>query len=215
MPNKTTALKHATILTAYLLIVWGLYRFLIQFPPEVEELFIKPIVWLTPMLFLLHKEKLGLKSIGVHSSNLFSTMYFAFALGAVFAIEGFFINYLKYGQLQFNANIGTDPFFFTLGLSFVTAISEELVFRGFIFGRVLHALKNEWTANIISNIAWSLIHLPIAIFVWKMGVFPLLIYMLLTFFYGFGASFIFARTKNILGSILLHVFWEWPIILFR
>jgi membrane protease YdiL (CAAX protease family) len=30
-----------------------------------------------------------------------------------------------------------------------------------------------------------------------------------------GSAFIFSRTKNIWGSILLHVLWAWPIILFR
>ena len=36
--KKETALKNATILAAYLLIVWGFYRFLFKLPEEIEDL---------------------------------------------------------------------------------------------------------------------------------------------------------------------------------
>jgi len=40
-------------------------------------------------------------------------------------------------------------------------------------------------------------------------------YFLLTTLFGIGSAFVFARTRNVFSSILLHVLWEWPIILFR
>lgn len=44
MPKKEVAIKHATVLAAYLLIVWGFYRLFFELPEEIEELIIKPIV---------------------------------------------------------------------------------------------------------------------------------------------------------------------------
>ncbi len=106
MPKKEVAIKHATILSVYLLIVWGFYRFLFKFPEEIEELVIKPILWLGPVVYFLKKEKKGLASIGLTTKNLFPAMYYALALGVIFAIEGVIVNVIKHDAISFNANIG-------------------------------------------------------------------------------------------------------------
>ena len=55
MINKTTAIKNATMFAAYLFIVWGFYRLIFKLPDEVEELVLKPLIWLVPLVFLLKK----------------------------------------------------------------------------------------------------------------------------------------------------------------
>jgi len=103
----------------------------------------------------------------------------------------------------------------SLGLSFATALSEEVAFRGYLFNRVWYVLKNEWSANLITSVLWAAVHVPITFFVWKLDASAAGLYLLLTAIFGVGSAFVFARTKNIFSSILLHVLWEWPIILFR
>ena len=215
MPKKELVIKNTIIYIVYLFLVWGLYRFLFKFPDEVEELFIKPIIWLLPLIYFLKKEKQGISSLGVTSKNLFPAVYFALGLGAFFVIEAVIINFVKYQGLNFSANIGQATLLVSLGLSFATALTEELVFRGYIFNRVWWLLGKEWPANIITSFFWALIHLPITIFVWKLSPEASLTYFVLTMIFGMGSAFVFARTKNIFSSILLHVLWEWPIILFR
>ncbi len=208
--------KYAIGLAVYLLIVWGFYRFLFELPETIEELFIKPVVWLLPVFYLLKKEKETVASLGITLKNLFPSVYYALGLGAFFVIEALIINLIKYGgEFNLNANIGELPFLTSLGLSFATAFSEELTFRGYIFTRVWKFLKNELTANLLTSIFWALIHVPITIFVWKLDLSASMLYLLLTTIFGVGSSFVFARTKNILSPILLHVLWQWPIILFR
>jgi len=208
--------KKAVILSVYLLIVWGFYRFLFQLPEPIEELFIKPLVWLLPVFYLLRLERQGLDSLGVTLKNIFPAVYYALGLGAFFVIEALVINFVKYGgQFNLGANIGSLPFLTSLGLSFATAISEELTFRGYIFTRVWKFMGNEIYANLMTSIFWAMIHVPITIFVWKLDLSAALIYLLLTTIFGVGSSFVYARTKNILSPILLHVLWQWPIILFR
>lgn len=124
-------------------------------------------------------------------------------------------NYLKYHGFNFGANIGSSPLFASLGLSFATAFSEETAFRGYIFGRLMLALKSELAANVVQSLLWTVIHIPIAFFVWGYTIPQGIIYLTITAIFGLGSAFIFARTGNIVGSILLHVLWEWPIILFR
>jgi membrane protease YdiL (CAAX protease family) len=215
LPSKVTIVKDVTVYCTYLILVWAFYRFLFQFPDQIEETIIKPIVWLIPLLYLTGKDGLGISSLGFTLKNLFPAIYLSLGLGAIFVIEALITNYAKYGFLNFGANLGSLPFTASLGLSFATAFSEETAFRGYIFNRLWFALKSELMANLVATALWTLIHVPIAFFVWKLSLSAGLLYLLLTTVFGLGSAFIFARTKNVFGSIFLHVLWEWPIILFR
>src|SRR3989344_8670030 len=96
MPKKEVLIKHATILATYVLIVWGFYRMLFKLPEEIEELLIKPFLWLLPVAYFVNKERGGLASLGISTKNLFPAIYLSLALGIVFAIEGALINFIRY-----------------------------------------------------------------------------------------------------------------------
>ncbi len=213
--SKETQIKNLTVYAAYLLIFWGLYRLLIKLPEEVEELVIKPVLWLLPIGYILKKEKANLASVGLTLQNLFPSVYFVLGLGAIFVIEAVIINYIKHGGMNFGANLGGNTFLVSLGLSFATAISEEISFRGYLFNRLWKITENEWLANGISTAVWVLIHIPVTIFIWKFTFSATIIYLFITALFGMGSAFIFARTGNVFSSTVLHVLWEWPIILFR
>ncbi len=214
---KERNLKHLIKLYAIVLIVWGFYRFLFRFPEEIEELILKPILWFGSLFYFLWKEKASLSSVGWTNKNFFKSLYLGIGLGIFFSIEGLLAHTLKYQgislvELSYASSL---VFLVALGVSFVTALVEETVFRGYIFSRLWQILKNEWMANLISAFGWSLVHLPITIFVLHYGLLQIFIYLFLAFIFGIGSAFLFARTENILSSVLLHVFWGWPIILFR
>lgn len=215
LPSKVNLLKNVTWYATYLFVFWTFYRFLFQFPDNVTELAIKPAVWLIPLFYFLKKEKAGLASIGVTFKNLFPSIYLSIALGAVFVFEALLTNLLKYGHLNFGANIGAMPLMPSLALSFATAFTEETAFRGYIYSRLQLIFKGEFAANITQAVLWTIIHVPVSLFIYKMDVFTAFVYLFITFFFGIGSAFIFGRTKNVFGSIFLHVLWEWPIILFR
>ena len=208
-------LKHAIAFYAYLLVVWGFYRLLFQAPAPLEELVVKPIVWLVPLYFLVRHERASFASIGIVFNNFFRVVYFVLSLGFVFSTFAVLVNYLKYSGLNFAANLGEVTFFGALGLSFITAISEEITFRGYLLTRLLPAAKSELVANLVISFGWSLIHLPIAVLDWKLDPFSLAVYSFVVFLFSLGTTFVFLRTRNIAAPILLHVLWQWPIILFR
>jgi membrane protease YdiL (CAAX protease family) len=217
MPKKKAKSlnKNIKYYCLYLLAVWTIYRFFFNFSEEAEELFIKPVVWLAPLIYILGKEGKGLRSLGFRLKGIFSSFYYSIALGAGFATEGLIINFFKYRKLDFSASIGNSSFFVAFFLSLATAITEELVFRGYLFNRLWKSSKNELKSNLISSLLWCVIHLPIAVLWWKLGMLEVFVYLLLVFIFGIGSAFVFARSENIASSILLHVFWEWPIMLFR
>lgn len=214
--NKDIAtIKKVTSYYTFLLIIWGCYRLLFQLPETIESFILKPIVWLVPLIWILKKEGKGISSLGVNSNKLFPTIYLSLILGTIFSFEGLFVNFLKYGSLEFNAIIGEGNFYVLLLSTTMTAIVEELSFRGYMFNRFLDFSKDEWVSNLVTSFAWTVIHLPVAILDWKLSLYSLSIYMFLVFLFSFAACFVFARTKNVLSPILLHLFWQWPIILFR
>jgi len=217
MTKKEILLKHSKYLAGYLLITWGVYRLCFDFPEVFEEILIKPVVWLLPVFYLIKKEKLGFRSLGFVKKNLFPSFYLALALGVGFAFEGLLINVLKYQGVNFTVDLGLPykSFIAAFFLSLVTAITEETTFRGYLFNRVWKGTGDEVTANLITSFVWALIHIPMALLWWKIGIFQSIGYFFLIMIFGMGSSFVFARTGNIASSILLHVFWEWPIILFR
>lgn len=210
--------KHVFALFSFIFVIWAVYRYFPEMLPTwVEEIILKPIVWLLPTFWLVKKiEKEKLSSLGYVQKNLFPSLYWGIGFGLVFAIEGFLANILKYGELRLISPEFTPLIFLSsLFISFWTAFSEETVFRGYIFTRLWRNWKNEWLANFVSAFLFVLIHLPVGIFVLGYTPLVMMIYLLFVFIFAIGSAFVFARTKNIASSILLHVFWSWPIILFR
>ncbi|MFZ5365900.1 MAG: CPBP family intramembrane glutamic endopeptidase [Patescibacteria group bacterium] len=214
---KEKTLKYVIQLYVFIFLIWGFYRYLFRLPEEIAELVLKPLIWLGPVFYLVYKEKGSLSSIGWSTKNLFKSLYLGIFFGIIFAIEGLLTHTLKYGGISFVklAYTSLPVFLAALGVSLGTAISEETAFRGYIFNRLWLVLKNEWIANLISSFSWVLVHLPITIFVLHYTPVQIFTYLFLTFIFGVGSAFVFARTGTIVASVLLHVFWGWPIILFR
>ena len=216
--RKKISLKHVFFLFSLIFVLWALYRYFPEILPSwAETLIIKPLVWLGPTFWLVRSiEKEKLSSLGFTTKNLTRALYWGIGLGMVFAVEGFLTNLLKYRGLSLvSLDYGSLGFLTSLGLSFVTALSEETVFRGYIFTRLKRLWKKEWLANLVSAFLFALIYLPVSVFVLGYRPTVMLAYLFFIFIYGFASAFAFARTKNIVSSILLHVFWSWPIILFR
>lgn len=213
--KEKRSLKTVFLYSLFLLVVWSLYRVSFHLSPYIEEIIIKPLIWLLPIFLILRNKKDKLVSLGITSKNLFPAIYLSLALGSIFAIEAIFLNFIKYNGFNFSANIGDQAFFYSIILSFITAFSEEVSFRGYMFSRIWKATGNEWLANLVTTGIWTLIHIPVMIFVLKIDMVSMLVQLFITAIFGVGSAFLFARTRNVFSSVFLHVLWEWPIILFR
>lgn len=209
-------LRYAFQLFAILFVVWGFYRTLFKLPDEIEELILKPLLWLGLLYWFMQKERAGFASVGWTGKNLFSSIYLGIGLGLVFAIVGILSNIFKYGSLDFvDFGFTGSSLLGAVAISFVTAVSEETVFRGYLFTRLQKILQSKLAANLLVSCAWVLIHLPVLLFVYNLAPADIPARSILSFVFSLGAGFVFARTGNILAPILLNVFWSWPVILFR
>ena len=68
-----------------------------RFSETLEELYIKPVIWLLPLLYIVPKDKLKFSDLGITLKNLFPSMYLSLALGVGFAFLGLLANFAKYG----------------------------------------------------------------------------------------------------------------------
>lgn len=211
---KEKTLKNLVSLYVFILLAWGFYRFLFRFPEEIEELVFKPLIWLVPTLLLIWKERGDFASLGLTSKNLAKSCLWGLGLGIVFAAEGLIIHFIKKEGFILDLQVPLNVLATCFLVSIATALSEETVFRGYIFRRLWEILGRELQANLISSLAWSLVHLPITIFVFNFNVAETIAFLVLNFVFGAASAFVFARTKNLLGSLLLHVLWSFPILLF-
>lgn len=89
----------------------------------------------------------------------------------------------------------------TLLFFFLVAVTEELIGRGFILGRMLDGGVNKFWALLLSSVIFSLMHL----FNPSFAVLPFLNILLAGVF--LGASYIY--TRNLCFPIALHWFWNW------
>jgi len=216
--RQKLSLKHVFALFSFIFVVWSFYRYLPEILPLwVEELILKPLIWLVPMFWLVRRiERQPLSSLGLTKKRLFPSLYWGIGLGLVFALEGLLTNIVKYKGLNLiSLGYSSATFLGLLAISFVTAFTEETVFRGYLFHRLWQIWQKEWLANIVSSFLFVLIHLPIGVFVLGYNPMVMLAYLFFVFIFAFGSAFVFGRTQNLLASILLHVFWSWPIVLFR
>ena len=216
--HQRLSLKHVFALFSFIFVVWSFYRYLPEILPLwAEELILKPLFWLVPTFWLVKRvERQSFSSLGFTKKKLFPSIYWGVGLGLVFALEGLLTNIVKYKGLNLiSLGYSSTAFLGLFLLSLVTAFTEETVFRGYLFHRLWQIWQKEWLANIVSSFLFVIIHLPIGVFV--LGYTPMVMfaYLFFVFIFAFGSAFVFGRTKNLLASILLHVFWSWPIVLFR
>jgi membrane protease YdiL (CAAX protease family) len=213
--SKTLVQRNVAWYAAYLVFAWGLYRLLFRLPNSTEELIIKPIIWLFPLIFILRKEKFGFSSLAITFKNLLPSLGVSLGFGGVFVLGAILSNLAKYGYLNFGNRPGAEPIVVLIGLSLATAVVEEMVFRGYLFGRLFFVTKSEAIANLLQAFLWMMIHVPITFLVWQYSFGQGVIYLMLTTVFGIGSAFILARTRNLAGSIFLHFLWGWAILLLR
>ncbi|HLK29543.1 MAG TPA: CPBP family intramembrane glutamic endopeptidase [Puia sp.] len=137
---------------------------------------------------------LGLSSYG-QANNMLAGFFLAPALVGAGSLIMYLTKHLEWDDFSFNAN----EFFIEVGILAFIAISEELVFRGYILNNLMQSF-NKWMALLISAILFTLFHISNP----GIGAIPLA-----SLFLGgilLGMNYIY--TKNLWFSIMLHFSWN-------
>jgi len=201
-------------------LVWAVYRAKFFLPETVDELLVKPLVFVAPVIYIvLLREKKKLAELGLAPlpKNFFLDLYIGVVIGILFAIEGLLANYLKYGQFSFTPLVavklggGVVPF---LLLSLTTALWEEILARGYLYKRLYEPGKNQFGAAVSSSFLFLLLHVPIMFTRLHLTGTLLLIYPLSILILGICNSYLFTLRGSLVLPILIHAFWNMTVALY-
>ncbi|MBI2611125.1 CPBP family intramembrane metalloprotease [Candidatus Gottesmanbacteria bacterium] len=210
--------KQVYILWFVIFIVWSLFRVSFRLPEWVDELLVKPLVFVGPVVWYVYfRERQGIGTLGLSRKNLFHDLYLGIGIGLLFALEGFIANYIKYGNFSFApilaiSGVGLLPF---LGLSLATSVSEEILGRGFIYSRLNQEYNNQFKAAFISSVMFLLLHIPILFTQLSLTGPSLIVYLISVFLLGVTNSYLFTlRGNSLVVPILVHLFWNATVALY-
>lgn len=201
----------------WIVLVWALYRYFFKLPEWLDEFVFKPLIFAAPVLWYVRmREKRSLSTIGITSSNLFTSIYIGLGFGFLFALEGIAANAIKYGKLQFTPIAAFEQYGLglLLLLSAATAISEEILSRGFVFSRILEAKKSLPLAALISTAMFAVLHVPILVTSLKLHGITLLLFFLTDIVLGIANSLLLYNTGSLVAPILVHIFWNMTVALY-
>ena len=96
-------------------------------------------------------------------------------------------------------------------INLAIAITEEIFFRWFIF-RKFAALMEEWPANFLTSFLFIAIHIPIMLTQYKYFGFDAFVFLWVLFFSSLLSGFLYARSKNLILPIAVHLVWNLLVI---
>ncbi|HUV46727.1 MAG TPA: CPBP family intramembrane glutamic endopeptidase [Candidatus Bathyarchaeia archaeon] len=192
----------------YLLIVWGVYRFYTDFSEPWDELVFKPLLWLGMIIFLvLRLEKRKLRSLGIVFKKPLKNIFLGLGVGILITSQYLFALAIKGGRIMFNPqNLKLTNLFLYFFVCLSTAAVEEITFRGFFMTRINEIIKNKLNANIMAGLIFFLIHLPILLLDYQLGLRGIGEYFILSLGLGIIDGYVFWKTKGVLAPIASHFF---------
>lgn len=176
----------------YLFLIWGLFRFLFRLPAVVEELWFKPVLWLTPLFWW--NVSLALGGVTFWRGKWLGSLLWGMGAGAIY----FLIIVLGGGQRPaFNLN--------GLGVALATAITEEMVFSGFVAEYLRKIRGDRWQNLLTLALMTASMRLPILFFVYGASWREVAGVVLFAGASGVINAWIRLRTDNTAGSILARL----------
>lgn len=204
-------------LWGWIVIVWALYRYFFHLPEWADEFIFKPLVFIFPVIWYVRtREKRHLESIGITTKNIFTSIYIGLGIGFLFAIEGIVSNVLKYGRVELLPNTAFEQFGIgmMLLLSIATAVSEEVLSRGFVFSRLLENTKSLSYSVFMSSVMFVFLHIPILVTGLKLHGVTLVLFFITDIVLAIANSLLFYKTRSLVAPILVHLFWNMTVALY-
>ncbi len=205
-------MKRSLALFLIVFVSWTIIRIFTSINDGWEEILIKPVVFLIPAYFLSDRKSIFsfFSEMGFSKEKLLLNIFLGICAVTLLIAYAEFIRHFLVGKdfRLTELNIHSPTFLFNIFISFFTAFSEEIIFRGFIFKRLLIEKRGLVFSLILSTAGFVLLHIPRAIFVLHSSGADLFSYLYLLTFLSIIDTLIFWKTKNIEASITTHTLWN-------
>lgn len=210
------ALHRAVKAYAIIFVLWGLYRLVFHLPEEIEETFLKPMVFVGAILFVERPKRMELFFVGIWGNGKwFPAILMGLAAGGIYFAFYAFSSILAFGKLELGQDIIGKDWFPFVGIGLVTAVWEEWAFSGYMFKQFLVVFHEPWFARITTALLFALVHVPILVFWDRFAPLVVLFQLVLLFILGVSNTMLMGKTKNLLAPVLSHTLWGLVIFLFR
>lgn len=214
-------MKRQTFIVWFLIfIIWAIYRAKVILPESIDEFIVKPLIFVVPPVFLVWVwENKKLKDLGLafQAKDFLTDLYIGVVLGIILAVEGLMANYLKYQKFSFepiDAVVLAGGIGSFLMINLATAVSEEILGRGFLYGRLYKATRNQLWSAATASLLFMLLHLPVMFTRLHLSGTAMIFYPLSIFLMGVTNSYLYSFRKNLILPILLHTFWNMTVSLY-
>lgn len=211
--KKPLSLTQKTLnIWAIILIVWSVYRANFKLAEWIDELIIKPLIFVLPVAYYIVKvEKTAfLSSIDLKGKLKKADWLISITIGLLFVFTIALANYLKNKHLQFNT---AQPILMIAVLALATGITEEILSRGFVLKRLYADSKNLLSATFLSSILFFFLHVPMLFANLKITGNILLLFMVTDMLLSLVISFVYLERKNLWVAILIHAFYNFSLTL--
>ena len=212
--------RHVFIVWFFIFLVWAFYRANFFNPDWMDEFIIKPLVFILPVIVVnFFVERQGWAGIGLRMpfKSLLVDGYIGVVLGVLFAVEGMIANLVKYQTFTFTpifeiARSGGIGMFLLINVA--TAISEEVLARGYLFNRLYTISRQQFFAALVSNVLFLLLHIPVIFSRLHLTGFATIVYPATILVLGFTNCYLFTLRKSVVLPIFLHIFWNMTVALY-
>lgn len=201
---------------AIIFVFWGLYRIVFRLPEELEETFLKPLVFIGAAVFVEKPKNIGLYFLDIWGKGNWIRALIAglmFGLGYLFFYAT--ASFLAFAKLELGSELNSQFWISLLGIGTLTAIWEEWTFSGYILRKLSAISASAWPARITTALLFALIHLPILVFWYKFTGSVVLFQLTLLFILGIGNTILMGFSKNLLAPVVSHIMWGMAIYLFK
>jgi membrane protease YdiL (CAAX protease family) len=207
---KKISSLHLIVVWFFTIFFWTIYRILFVYPEWVEELIFKPVIYLAPVFLYLKIRRLNRKILGLQVKSWKLTLLWGLVVSLfLIAVNLIIWQFKGYG---INRSLLYPEFIFsTLMVATVTAVSEEILYRGFLLNHFTNLLK-ENSANLLVSFLFIISHLPMALFILGYQGADFYSYLLLIFILSFVNGIAFQKTGNVITPIIIHALWNYSVM---
>lgn len=165
-----------------------------------------PIIGFAFCMLLLLIRRQGLVAIGISAQNLGKSLLLGVAGACFLILFQIATKGVQGTALSSIQTISLISFFIFL----VGAISEEIIYRGFILTRLYGLIKNSIVGSCITAVLFILMHYPVKwVISGRISLYSLsLSHIVYLLFLHFLCAFVYKKTNCLWGSILLHFLYN-------
>jgi len=213
--TKTSRTQQVLNVYGIILIIWSIYRWKLTLPAWIDEFLFKPLVFVLPVYWVIVsvEKKDFFSEIWLHSKKILTDCAIGLALGGVFILSALFAHYAKIGTLDFSVlnkeNIGL-----ALLITLATAISEEILSRGFILKRFYEESHNPYISSFNASVLFLILHIPILFTIPELKGTLLILFLATDFILSLINCFIYIDRKSLIAPILIHALYNAAVLLY-